>query len=54
MTLGKGLYGFASLKGEVGGEAGGSWLVLEGESILTYRVSGDGVGRPKAARRGLP
>jgi hypothetical protein len=44
MTMSSGLYGFASLKGEVGLEAGGSWLVLEGKSILTYRESGDGVG----------
>jgi len=48
VTLSTGLYGFASLKGEVGMEAGGSWLVLEGESILAYRVPGDGVGRLKA------
>ncbi len=42
MTMSSGLYGFASLKGEVGLEAGGSWFVLEGKSILTYRESGGG------------
>lgn len=44
MTMSSGLYGFASLMGEAGLEAGGSWLVLEGKSILTYRESGVGAG----------
>jgi hypothetical protein len=30
----RGLYGFASLKEELGVEAGRSWFILEGESIL--------------------
>jgi len=42
--MSRGLYGFACLKRELGVEAGGSWFALEGESILTYRVSGEGVG----------
>lgn len=54
MTMSSGLYGFASLKGEVGVEAGRSWLVLEGKSILTYRVSGVGPVWLETAKPGLP
>jgi hypothetical protein len=54
MTMSSGLYGFASLKGEVGVEAGGSWLVLEGKSILTYRESGDRVGMARDSKTWSP
>ena len=42
--MSRGLYGFASLKGKLGGEAGRSWFILEGKSILIRRESGEGVG----------
>ena len=54
MTMSSGLYGFASLMGEAGLEAGGSWLVLEGKSILTYRVSGVGPVWLETEESGLP
>lgn len=38
--MSRGLYGLACLKGEVRVETDGSWLVLDGESILTISVSG--------------
>lgn len=48
--MSRGLYGFASLKGEVGVETGGSWLVLGGEEYTDLQGVRRGVGMAGGCR----